>query len=134
MGLLSRFLSGGARLIGKAVSGGESLQRLRDRVVGGVRGAVGSIPVVGGLLNEGIDALMNQTPIGTALKYGSGLLDKSVEIGRSVANKLEQTARDYNIPIAEQVRRLGEGRQEAGQRQPTGTERRMAMMEEAKEE
>jgi hypothetical protein len=132
MGFLSNILRGASRVIGKGVSFGENLQRLRDRVVTGVRGAVGSIPVVGGLLNEGIETLMNQTPIGTALKYGSGLLDKSVEIGRSVANKLEQTSRDYNIPVAEQVRRLAEGNRPAAP--PSGTERRMAMMEEAKEE
>lgn len=133
MGFLSNILSGVARTVGKGVSFGENLQRLRDRTVGAVRGAIGRIPVVGGLLNEGLETLMNQTPIGTGLRYASGLLDKSVEVGRGIANKLEQTSRDYNIPIAEQVRRLGEGREQA-QRQPSGTERRMAMMEEAKEE
>lgn len=132
MGFLSNILGGAARAIGKGVSFGENLQRLRDRTVGAVRRGIGSIPVVGGLLNEGIEALMNQTPIGTGLKYASGLLDKSVEIGRGIANKLEQTSRDYNIPVAEQVRRLAEGNRSAPE--PSGSERRMAMMEERKEE
>jgi len=132
MGFLSNILSGAARTVGKAVSFGQGLQSLRDRTIGKVRDFVGRVPIVGGLLNEGIETLMNQTPVGTALKYASGLLDKGVEVGRGIANKLEQTSRDYNIPVAEQVRRLAEGNRSTPE--PSGTERRMAMMEERKEE
>ena len=131
MGFLSNILGGVARTIGKGVAVGERLQGLRDRTIGAVRGAISRVPLVGGLLNEGLDVLMNQTPIGTGLKYASGLLDKSVEIGRDVAGRLQRTAQDYNIPVAQQVERLAQGREQA---RPSGTERRMAMMEEAKEE
>jgi hypothetical protein len=121
MGFFKSFVSGLSQGIGKVASVANHIRDVKNTIINKGKDFVGALPG-GHLLNQGIETLMNSTPVGSVLRKANEVFDRSVDVANNVAGKMRQIEEKYGVSPVHQAMSLATKKPEE---EPTGTDRRM---------
>lgn len=134
MGFLKALGNFGKKVLGGVVGAGNWMRNMRDKAISGFNKVKDMLPdVIKAPLDAGIEFLMN-TPIGSAVRKASGLLDTAVGAGESALSKLKEHESRSGTPISAQLQEIGERANASGSEQPSGDEQQQARLTSLKQE
>jgi hypothetical protein len=108
MGFLKKLAGFGKKLLGPVVGAGKALVTLRDKGIGLFNKVKDALPTpLKSAIDSGLEWAMN-TPVGTALKKASGLLDTGVTMADAAHQKLSEYESQGGPPMAAQLQAIGE--------------------------
>ena len=108
MGFLRTIAGVGKKVLGGVVNAGRAVQTLRDKAVNAFNKVKDSLPgPLKSALDTGIEYVMN-TPVGSAIKKASGLLDTGVSMADAAHKKISEYEAQGGPPAAAQLQAIGE--------------------------
>ena len=108
MGFLRTIAGVGKKLLGGVANAGRAVQTLRDKAVGAFHKVKDSLPgPLKSALDQGIEYVMN-TPVGSAVKKASGLLDAGVSMADAAHKKISDYESQSGTPAAAQLQAIGQ--------------------------
>ena len=108
MGFLKKLAGFGKKLLGPVVGAGKALVTLRDKGIAAFNKVKDALPApLKSAIDTGLEWAMN-TPVGTAIKKASGLLDRGVSMADAAHQKLSEYESQGGPPVAAQLQAIGE--------------------------
>jgi hypothetical protein len=122
-------VTGASKFTNGLASGLGKIKEIKDKVVDTV-GKVKDVPVIGGLLNKGLETLMNIPIAGMTAKdvlhRANSIFDSTVDTADKIARQMKEVEHKHGVSPAHQV--INVASQAQGAPEPTGTETRMATL------
>ena len=119
-------VTGASKFTGALSNGLNKIKDFKDKAVELV-GKVKDVPVIGGLLNKGIETLMNIPIAGLTAKdvlsKANTIFDTAVDTTGHIAQQMKDIENKHGVSPVHQV--INVAREAQGQPEPTGTEKRM---------
>lgn len=108
MGFLKKLAGFGKKLLGPVVGAGKALVTLRDKGLAAFNKVKDALPTpLKSAIDTGLEWAMN-TPVGTAIKKASGLLDTGVSMADAAHQKLSEYESQGGPPVAAQLQAIGD--------------------------
>jgi hypothetical protein len=128
MGFLKSIANFGKKVLGGVVGAGKTLQTMRDKGVALFNKVKDALPTpLKSALDTGIEWAMN-TPVGSAIKKASGLLDTGVSMADAAHKQISDYEAQGGPPAAVQLQKIGEKAQAQAPATDTQQSERLAAL------